>query len=96
MILANTPIRGNSIRIKYNKPTKYLSAHSQANKASLLLMGVSPQLTASILLWPNAIFAPKQGRVEITRKEGRKLGMMVGTTLLQYGVDSTAHGKTCI
>jgi len=72
----------------------YLPAHPQANDASLLLMGVSCRLTISILLRPNTIFAPKQGRVKITRKEARNDGR--DDVIVAWSIDGTAHGKTCI
>jgi len=70
----------------------YLPAHPQANEASLLLMGVSPRLTASILIWPNTVLAPKQRRVEITRKEARNDGR--DDIIAVWCTDGTAHGKT--
>lgn len=72
----------------------YLLPHSQANEASLLLMGVSSWLTAFILLRPNTIFAPKQGRVKITRKEARNDGK--DDVIEVWSIDGMAHGKTCI
>jgi len=72
----------------------YLPVHPQANEVSLMLMGVSPRLSASILLWQNTIFAPKQGRVKITRKETRNDGR--DDVIALWSIDSTAHGKTCI